>query len=143
MPAPKGNTNALKHGLYAKHFSPQEHAGLRNMTPEDYRHEINMLRISITRLFEIQTRLHDNLQGPLGEDQSSDIDAFAKISNSLSLAITALSSLARTYALFHGVDSSVQDALATALNRMTIFIDDKFLIESHSDLEDQQEVLVE
>ena len=35
MGAPKGNTNALKHGLYAKRYSPEETAGLRKMQPED------------------------------------------------------------------------------------------------------------
>ena len=58
MGAPKGNTNALKHGLYAKHFSPEEQTRLRKMSPEDYRHEIAMMRLAVSNLFQIQVQLH-------------------------------------------------------------------------------------
>ena len=42
--APKGNTNALKHGLYAKHYSPEEQKELRRMSFDDLQHEINAMR---------------------------------------------------------------------------------------------------
>ncbi len=42
MGAPKGNTNALKHGLYAKHYTPAERAELRRMLPDDLQHEMYM-----------------------------------------------------------------------------------------------------
>ncbi len=143
MGAPKGNTNALKHGLYARHFNPQDQAGLRNMTPEDYHYEINLMRVAIQRLFDIQTRLHALVDESLRLNQPCDVEPLSKISNSLSLAMTALSSMARTHALFNGTDTSINDALENALNGMAIFIDNKYLIESRSDAEDQQEVLVE
>ena len=44
MGAPKGNKNALKNGLYAKHFTPEEREGLRKMKPEDSTQEIYVLR---------------------------------------------------------------------------------------------------
>jgi uncharacterized protein YjcR len=42
--APKGNTNALKHGLYAKQYSPEEQKELRRMSFDDLQHEINAMR---------------------------------------------------------------------------------------------------
>jgi hypothetical protein len=143
MPAPKGNTNALKHGLYARHFSPQEQADLRSTSPRDYQFEINMLRVVVKRLFAIQARLHAVVESLLQGDQPCDVDALAKISNSLSLAVTALNTTARTHALLTGTDASVNDAFEQALNSLTIFLDEKNLIESRADLEDQQEITVE
>lgn len=33
--APKGNCNALKHGLYAKHYTPEQKEELRQMGHRD------------------------------------------------------------------------------------------------------------
>ena len=143
MGAPKGNTNAFKHGLYARHYSPEEQAGLRTMTPEDYRAEIAMLRVAVKNIFEIQVRLHAMVKERLQTDQPCDVEALAMISNSLSLAVTALNTTARTYALFNGTDRGIEDAYEKALNGLSIFLDDTHLIESRADLEDMQEILVD
>ena len=52
MGAPKGNKNALKNGLYAKHFTPEERAGLQKMKPQDSTHEMYVLQVVISDLFE-------------------------------------------------------------------------------------------
>ena len=53
MGAPKGNKNALKNGLYAKHFTPEEWAGLQKMNPKDGTHEMYVLEAVIDDLFEL------------------------------------------------------------------------------------------
>ena len=143
MGAPKGNTNALKHGLYAKHFSPEEQTRLRNMSPEDYRHEINMMRMTVSNMFQIQMQLHKMVEDCLRTNQPCDVEALSKITNSLSLAVTALNTTARTYALFNGTDTSVNDAFEEALNGLSIFLEDKYLIEARTEAEEQEEILVE
>ena len=143
MGAPKGNTNALKHGLYAKRYSPEETAGLRKMSPEDYRHEIYMMRVAAKNVFEIQSDLHEMRERMQDTDQLMYIEGLAKITNSLALAVTALSTMARTYALFSGTDSSLNDPLDEALNSLPIFLDDKYLSESNEDVDGQEEIFVE
>ncbi|MGA2488639.1 MAG: hypothetical protein ABSF99_00420 [Anaerolineales bacterium] len=143
MAAPKGNTNALKHGLYAKHFSPTEQAGLRSMSPEDYRHEINMLRVAVKNMFQIHSDLKKIVERMLACEQPADVDGLAKITNSLALAVTALNTTARTYALFNGTDTSLNDSIEEAMDSLPVFLDDKYLIESRADEEDLEEVLVE
>ena len=141
MAAPKGNTNALKHGLYAKRYSREEQAGLRKMPPEDYRHEIYMMRVAVKNVFEIHSELHKMVERMLEADQPADIVALATITNSLALAVTALNTTARTYALFSGTDSGMEDAYDEALNSLTIFLDDTYLRERNEDVD--EEVLVE
>jgi hypothetical protein len=144
MGAPKGNTNALKHGLYAKPFSPSDRARLRSMSPEDFRQEIEMLRITVGHLFEIHSRLHARLESQSALDQPSLVDSLARVSNSLSLAMTTLNTTARTYALLTGTNASVNDAFEQALNSLPIFLDDTHLLESGAkDDKDLPEVLIE
>ncbi len=143
MGAPKGNTNALKHGLYAKHFKLEDQIRLRRMSPEDYRHEIYMMRVAVNNVFEIHARLHALAEKVLENNQTCDVEALSKITNSLALAITALSTTARTYALFNGTDASVNDAFEEALKSLPVFLDGKYLIESRADGQEQEEVLVE
>jgi hypothetical protein len=143
MGAPKGNKNAFKHGLYARHIPSSEQDLLRNMPPEDYQQEITMLRMVVKNIFEIHTRLHAQMQRQPEDIQSCDAEAFSKVNNSLSLAVTALSTLARTHALLCGADASLTDSFEQALASLPIFFDNKYLVESHSAAEDLQEVLVE
>ena len=141
MGAPKGNTNALKHGLYAKHFSPEEQAGLRGSSSKDYSYEINMLRVVVKRLFKIHSALNALLEDLLRSRQPCDVDALSRISNSLSLAVTTLNTTARTHALLTGNDTSVIDAFEQALNSLSVFLDEKYLLERGSDTLGQDEVL--
>ena len=143
MGAPKGNTNALKHGLYAKHFSPEETDKLRNMSPEDYRHEIDLMRVVVKNIFSLQIHLNEKVESCLSSKEPVDVDALTKITNSLSVAVTALNTTARTYALFNGKDTSLNDAFEEALNSLSVFLDDKYLSETDEEAERQEEILVE
>jgi hypothetical protein len=141
MGAPKGNTNALKHGLYAKHFSTEELERLRRMKPEDYRHELAMLRVAINNVFDIQRQLYAMLNEMLKNKQPYDVEGLSKMTNSLALATTALNTTARTHALFNGKGSVVADALDAALDGMTIFLEDKYLHSADGE-EDEEEILI-
>jgi uncharacterized protein YjcR len=140
MGAPKGNTNALKHGLYAKRFSPEEITGLRKMSPRDMRHEFYMMRVAVKNLFEVQKRIMARLDSLPGSSNPADELALAKITNSLAVAIAALNTTARTMALFEGTDTTLNDPLDEALSSLPIFLDDTYLEER--EVEDG-EVLVE
>jgi len=51
--APPGNLNALKHGLYAKHFTPEMLPELKNMPPDDYRMELAASRATLAKALDI------------------------------------------------------------------------------------------
>ncbi|MGB8213525.1 MAG: hypothetical protein WCE68_08205 [Anaerolineales bacterium] len=140
MGAPKGNTNALKHGLYAKHFSPEEQAGLRKMSPEDYRHEINMMRVAVNNVFDMQMRVYQMLDSAMKSSQPVEVEALTRISNSLALGMTALSTVARTHALFNGTDKLLNDDFEVALKSLPIFLEDTYLTETNEGM--GEEILV-
>ena len=129
MGAPKGNTNALKHGLYAKHFSQEEQTRLRKMSPEDLRHEIGMMRVAVKNVFDVQVREYERVKSLMNAGQVYDVEPLAKTTNCLAAAVTALNSTLRTYALFNGSDTNVRDALDEALDGMAVFLDGKYLNE--------------
>ncbi len=52
-------------------------------------------------LFEIQGKMHEKVKHQLEAGETPDMDGLSKISNSLSLAITAYNTTVRTYALLH------------------------------------------
>ena len=143
MGAPKGNTNALKHGLYAKHFSPEEQERLRRMSPEDYRHEILMMRVAANNVFEIQVYLHKMVEEAMRTNQPINVEALAQTTNSLALAVTALNTTARTHALFNGTDTTLNDDHDEALNSLPVFLDDQYLIETNADVDERGEILTE
>jgi hypothetical protein len=143
MGAPKGNTNALKHNLYGSQYSPRERANLRRMSPDDFRHEIYMLRVAIKNIFEIQSSLHKTVERIQDSSPSEMLESLARITNSLSIAVTSLSTIARTHALLGGADASLNDAFERGLNSLSVFLDDNYHISSRSDKEDLAEVLVE
>lgn len=48
----KGNTNALKHGLYARRFTDTEKQLLKKMDVDDLRQEIALLRVVVDRILD-------------------------------------------------------------------------------------------
>ena len=119
MAAPKGNRNALKHGLYATHFTPEVQARLRKMSPLDFQEEISLMRVVVKNLFEVHNRLYT--QGPL------DVEEFRKISNSLALAVATLNAAVRSYALFHAQDCSENNSIEAALDSLPVFLEDDYV----------------
>ena len=130
MGAPKGNKNALKNGLYAKHFTPEEREGLRKMKPEDSTQEIYVLQVIINDLFEEHILEREQVKKLRQEGKKVDLETLTKLDNSLALAITALNGTKRTHALFHGTDETSNDAYDEALNSLAIFKKEPYLIEA-------------
>ena len=51
--APKGNTNALKHGFYSRSFRATEQTGLTEFDPASLQNEIELMRVFILRTAEL------------------------------------------------------------------------------------------
>jgi uncharacterized protein YjcR len=133
MGAPKGNRNALKHGLYAKHFTPEERAGLQKMKPEDSTHEMYVLQVIINDLFEQHILEREHVKKLREQGRQVDLEALTRLDNSLALAITALNGTKRTHALFKGTDATSNDAYDEALNSLAIFKQEPYLIEAKAE----------
>ncbi len=101
-----GNKNALKHGLYARRFTKPEISALKKMDPASLEAEIHLLRVVADRIL---ARL---------EAATDDSDAYTKLTNSLTNAITALNTTARTHALLMGAYTPLDDALINALEEL-------------------------
>ena len=100
--APFGNTDALKHGFYARAFKAGEHADLDAMLAEGLQDEISMLRIATRRVIEFI----DEFQSPK--------EAVATL-GALGLAAIRLSTLLRTQKLLSGGEHDTAAALSQAL----------------------------
>jgi len=98
----KGNTNALKHGLYAKRFKPEEVNALRKMPFDDLRQEIALLRVTL-----------DRIAGQL--DAAPDADTRAKLSTAATTAALAIGTLMRSHSILAGTYTPLDDALEKAL----------------------------
>ncbi len=57
--APKGNHNALKHGLYAKHYTPEILPELQNMPTDDCLMELAAGRAALARALDIYYNCQD------------------------------------------------------------------------------------
>jgi hypothetical protein len=142
MGAPKGNTNSLKHGLYARRFVPKDGYGVRSLASGDLQQEIHIMRIVVRNLFVLHARLREQVdEVPRCDPQ--EVDALSRLTNSLSLAVTSLSTIIRTHALLNAADDSMNDALEQALDAMPIFLDEKYLLEAGGDRELLRPVKVE
>jgi len=127
MPAPKGNTNALKHGFYATRFTADETARLDDQKPADVQAEIALLRVCIDRL-TTQLQFDELPDPPAIEETSQTIgsadrtrdDHYLKQLNTLSLMTQSLATLARTQHMIHGKSGDVVDSILKALEEIRI-----------------------
>ncbi len=119
MGAPKGNRNALKHGLYARHLTPEAIDTLRRISPTDFQQEISIMRVLIKDLFEIHHRLYSQ--------KKPDIEAFRMVSNSISLAVSTLHSAVKTFSLIQGQNCSQDNSILEAIRKLPIFFQDDYL----------------
>jgi len=98
----RGNTNALKHGLYAKKFRTEEVARLGKMDPADYKAEIALLRVKIVNIL-------DELEAATIHAKRMDLY------NTLFNAMGMLNTTARTQALISGDSGQHLTAIEEAL----------------------------
>jgi len=114
--APKGNCNALKHGLYAKHYTAEQKEELRKMGHGDLRHEINAARMIISDIIKIHVEL---MAG-----EKVDIDKLTKLDNSACNAIDKVSLCATRHAILNGENVTLNDSLAEALAGLPLHEED-------------------
>ncbi len=101
--APKrSNTNALKHGLYAKHFTPDERLAMGHMPPLEALQEIHMLRITLDRILSLI-------------EDCQDEDRKVKLYNSLYLGSQRLITTMRAQTLLAGEDKEILTAFWDAM----------------------------
>jgi hypothetical protein len=109
MAGSKGNKNALKHGLYAKHYSEQQKRDLQNTPPLEAFDEINMLRATIDRLLKLI-------------DQCDDEDRRVKLYNALYTGTQRLLAAMRTHTILVGDN---QELLTSFWEAVAMFRKDK------------------
>ena len=100
--AQPGNSNALKHGLYARYFTRAEMDALKNQTVLDA--EIEMLRVAIQRLFS----------------RTVDVDekTLAASLNALARASASLARIIETNQRIRGQDNGFLEAINLAVSRI-------------------------
>ena len=103
--AQPNNRNALKHGLYARRYRPDEQAALEEMPPLESLSEIHMLRLALDRILELIQDCDDD-------------DRRVKLYNALFTGAQRLSAAMRTHAILVGRD---QELLTTFWEAVALF----------------------
>ena len=99
--APRGNRNALKHGLYSAAFQQHERSLLTRLSPADLSNEVDLIRIANYRLLQ---SLRD-APAPL------DVDMQLAILRAVTLSTHSITSLLRTEGLMRIANDSQQSSL--------------------------------
>jgi len=103
--APRGNTNALKHGFYSPRFRDNELEDLKALIEPGLTDEIAMLRIIIRRTVD-------------RVDEIENLDQQLRFISTLSHASAQLSRLLRTQRLLVGEVSQIEQALQQAIYQL-------------------------
>ena len=101
-----GNTNALKHGFYARKFHELEAEDLQVALQGKLQDEIDMLRVTIRRVFDLAT------------DETLDLEASSRALGTLGVASTRLAGLLNTQKLLYGKQDEVMLALHQAIKEV-------------------------
>ncbi len=114
--APKGNTNALKHGLYAKHFRPEDKAELRRMAWNDLLYEIMAGR----NIAERAMRIIDQEMGfPVVDTLKASIAIKVFMT-----VVTGIGALATRHGILNGKDPNLNDSFVQALSELPAFAEE-------------------
>jgi hypothetical protein len=120
MPAPKGNLNALKHGLYARNFLPDETDALRRMTFDNLLYEIAGCRTMAEKAMRLVYR-HMSQPDP-------DSDKVVPLLNAWNASVRSIALLALRYTTLTGDNPSFTDSLAEALAGVPLYEPDPDLV---------------
>ena len=101
-----GNTNALKHGFYARAFRDLEAADLDTLLRDGLTDEITMLRVMMRRTMD------------LADKSKSQLETATATLGILGMTATRLAGLLRTQKLLGGDNSSTAAAIAQALSEV-------------------------
>ena len=114
--APRGNCNALKHGLYAKHYTAEQKDELRQMGHADLRHEMNAARMIVSDAMKLHAKLM--------EGEQVDIEKLTRLDNSACIAIDKVSLCATRHAILNGDCVTLNDSLSEALAGLPLHEED-------------------
>ena len=83
--APFGNSNALRHGFYSRHFTSAENASLDADIKGEFIDEINIARINVLRLAELlkdhkNMSIADVIASPMASGVTSNASAASAVS---------------------------------------------------------------
>jgi hypothetical protein len=101
--APRGNKNALKHGLYAKHYVRQSRHDLEGMPPLESLPEIYMLRAQLDDILTLISNCDDE-------------DRRIKLYNALFTGAHRLTAAMRTHTLLVGKDQELLNTFWEAVD---------------------------
>ena len=111
MPAPPGNTNALKHGFYSRRFRRGEIHDLELLlepgSGQSLADEIAILRVTMRRTME----LADDIQ---------DVETAVRYLNVLGASATRIAALLRTEKLLRGAKADSYDLLSQAVDQVAL-----------------------
>jgi hypothetical protein len=103
--AQPGNKNALTHGFYSKTFAPAEDRDIDAIRQISLDSEIDMLRVSIRRIFELTAGVSDPLQA-------------VRYVHVLTRAVTSLDHLVIRQHALHNTRTDLDDSLREALDEL-------------------------
>jgi uncharacterized protein YjcR len=98
--APFGNSNALRHGFYSRHFTRAENASLDADIKGEFIDEINIARINVLRLAEL-----------LKDHKSMSIADVIALSNGLRSYLECIRSLSREQKVMYQNMTTIEQAL--------------------------------
>jgi hypothetical protein len=119
MAAPKGNHNALKHGLYAKHFTLDETDNIRRMDWKNLLFEIAGCRSMAEKAMALAYRLMDQ--------PDPDTDKVVALLNAWNASVRSIALLALRYSTLTGENKAFNDSLAEALAGLPLYEPDPLL----------------
>lgn len=104
--APKGNTNALKHGYYSERFRQKE---IENMafSSKLLEDEIKLLKVLILRMFEA------------ADEEDKGLDTWLKALHTLGVSLTRLATLLKAQQAIDGGGNDFEKEISAAVNRAT------------------------
>jgi hypothetical protein len=117
MSAPKGNANALRHGLYAKHYTPEQRKELSQMAHDDLRHEINSARVVAADILKCHYQIMAGEKVDL-DQLAKNVGSFCNIIERIGLAVSR-------YSLLTGSNPGLNDSLAEALATLPMYEDEE------------------
>jgi hypothetical protein len=100
MPAPRRNTNALKHGLYARYFNHDARRDMKKMPEDDLTFEIAACRHVLGLIVQ-------NFDASTVESRTKDSASFAAVTNALANCVR----IQRQRGHYSLLDEALEEAL--------------------------------
>jgi hypothetical protein len=113
MAAPKGNTNALKHGLYAKHYHPDEIKELKRMEPDNLLYELMAARSKADKA-------HGLAETEIAKPEK-DVSKIVALIGAWDAALLTVATIASRISFLSGTNKTIGDSLMQALSEMPAF----------------------